>query len=117
MYLQVDARGHVEYEGVRNVSRIGRFVSDDGADLFRTLELTAAVVRPDSIFYGCQGVDGQHARLVTEYEDGRSRSHYVMMPCGAFYLFAAEVYRLLPTLALTPTTRPHRFATDSDEER
>ncbi len=63
------------------------------------------------------GCDGQWANIVVDYETGRRVSHSSMLIGEAYDLFALEVYRLLPTLALTPTTRPHRFATDSNEER
>ena len=100
--LDVDARGHVEYEGVRNVSRIGRFASDDGADLFRAFERAAALARPDSITYDCGGFDGQSVDVAVDYGAGRRVSHSAMLWCGAYALFAKEVFRLLPTLALTP---------------
>ena len=115
--LDVDARGHVEYDGVRNVSRIGRFASDDGAELFLALERAAALARPDSLTYDCGGFDGHWVDVAVDHQTGRQVWHTAMLWCGAYALFAKEVYRLLPTLALTPTTRPHRFATERAGDR
>lgn len=116
--LEVDAQGHVEYEGLGNVRRMGRRSSEGGADLFRILERAASFARPDSIRYWCNGALHSSANeVVIDYEDGRRVAQAAQFWCGTFDLFTLEALRLLPTLALAPTSRPHRFVTDQQEPR
>ena len=122
--IEADATGHVEYDrqvffGDRDSSGLplGRHTSEKAATLFQALARVAAFSRPDSAVYRCFVTDVGHLSVTIDYESGARISQSARGPCGAYDFFSSQVYRLLPTLALAPTTRPHRFATDSDEER